>query len=107
MSAISCFSVSLNPPETESVPVEYLEKAIADIEAKLGLEGQPRAVIFHEKEGRRHAHCIWSRIDTEEMKAINLPYYKMKLQDVSRQLYFQYRLGPAQGTAEQAGAQSS
>jgi Relaxase/Mobilisation nuclease domain len=84
------FSVSLNPPETEPVPVEYFEKAIADIEAKLGLEGQPRAIIFHEKEGRRHAHCVWSRIDAEEMKAINLPYYKMKLQDVSRQLYFQY-----------------
>jgi len=84
------FSVSLNPPETESVPVEYFEKAIADIEAKLGLEGQPRAVVFHEKEGRRHCHCVWSRIEAEEMKAINLPYYKMKLQDVSRQLYFQY-----------------
>ncbi|MBS0166189.1 relaxase/mobilization nuclease domain-containing protein [Nitrospira sp. CMX1] len=84
------FSVSLNPPETESVPVEYFEKAIADIEAKLDLEGQPRAVVFHEKEGRRHAHCVWSRVDAEEMKAINLPYYKMKLQDISRQLYFQY-----------------
>ena len=66
------FSVSLNPPETESVPIEYFEKAITDIEAKLGLEGQPRAIVFHEKEGRRHAHCVWSRIDAEEMKAINL-----------------------------------
>lgn len=84
------FSVSLNPPQEETVPVEYFEKAITDIEAKLGLEGQPRAIVFHEKEGRRHAHCVWSRIDAEEMKAINLPYYKMKLQDVSRQLYFQY-----------------
>ncbi len=84
------FSVSLNPPEEETVPIKYFEKAIRDIEEKLGLEGQPRAVIFHEKEGRRHAHCVWSRIDAEEMKAINLPFYKMKLQDISRQLYFQY-----------------
>lgn len=84
------FSVSLNPPQEETVPVKYFEKAITDIEIKLGLEGQPRAVVFHEKEGRRHAHCVWSRIDAEEMKAINLPYYKMKLRDVSRQLYFQY-----------------
>lgn len=84
------FSVSLNPPEEETVPIKYFEKAIRDIETKLGLEGQPRAVIFHEKEGRRHAHCVWSRIDAEEMKAINLPFYKMKLQDISRQLYFQY-----------------
>jgi relaxase-like protein len=84
------FSVSLNPPQNESVPVEYFEKAIKDIEKELGLEGQPRAVVFHEKEGRRHCHAVWSRIDIDQMKAINLPYYKMKLQDISRQLYFQY-----------------
>lgn len=84
------FSVSLNPPQNASVPVEYFEKALADIERGLGLEGQPRAVIFHEKEGRRHAHCVWSRINTEEMKAINLPYYKLKLRDISKQLYFQH-----------------
>lgn len=84
------FSVSLNPPENESVPVEYFEQAIKDIETELGLEGQPRAVIFHEKEGRRHCHAVWSRIDAQEMKAINLPYYKFKLRDVSKQLYFRY-----------------
>jgi len=84
------FSVSLNPPQNESAPVEYFEKALADIERDLGLEDQPRAVVFHEKEGRRHAHCVWSRIDTEEMKAINLPYYKMKLRGISKQLYLQY-----------------
>jgi hypothetical protein len=84
------FSVSLNPPQNESAPVEYFEKALADIEKDLGLENQPRAVVFHEKEGRRHAHCVWSRINTEEMKAINLPYYKLKLRDISKQLYFQH-----------------
>ena len=84
------FSLSLNPPQSESVPVEYFEKALADIEKDLKLEGQPRVIVFHEKEGRRHCHAVWSRIDTDEMKAINLPYYKMKLQDISRQLYFLY-----------------
>ena len=84
------FSLSLNPPQYESVPVEYFEKALADIEKDLKLEGQPRAIVFHEKEGRRHCHAVWSRIDPQEMKAINLPYFKMKLQDISRQLYFQY-----------------
>ena len=84
------FSVSLNPPQHEAVAVEYFEQAIKDIEKELGLEGQPRAIVFHEKEGRRHCHTVWSRIDIDQMKAINLPYYKMKLQDISRQLYFQY-----------------
>ncbi len=84
------FSLSLNPPPGEPAPIEYFEKALADIEKDLGLEGQPRAIVFHEKEGRRHAHCVWSRINTEEMKAINLPYYKYKLRDISKQLYLHY-----------------
>jgi hypothetical protein len=29
--------------------------AIAQIEKKIGLEGQPRAIVFHEKDGRRQA----------------------------------------------------
>lgn len=83
------FSLSLNPPETENVPVEVFEGAIDAIEQRLGLEGQPRAIVFHEKEGRRHAHCVWSRIDTKAMKAINLPHFKMKLRDISKRLYLE------------------
>ena len=84
------FSMSLNPPQNEEVPIEYFENAIKAAEKKLGLENQPRVIVFHEKEGRRHAHCIWSRIDAGEMKAINLPYYKTKLQEVSKEIFLQY-----------------
>ena len=91
------FSLSLNPPPNERVPVEVFETAIETIEQKLGLEGQPRAIVFHEKEGRRHAHVVWSRIDTEKMKAINLPFYKTKLRDVSRELFFEHGWKMPQG----------
>jgi hypothetical protein len=84
------FSLSLNPPEHEDVPVEAFESAIERIGGRLGLEGQPRAIVFHEKEGRRHAHAVWSRIDGEEMKAINLPWYKMRLNEVARELYLEH-----------------
>ena len=84
------FSLSHSPPPNERVPIEVFETAIEQIEQKLGLEDQPRAIVFHEKEGRRHAHVVWSRIDTDEMKAINLPFYKMKLKDVSRELYLEH-----------------
>ena len=53
-------------------------------------EGQPRAVVFREKDGRRHAHVVWSRIDAGKMKAINLPRFKLKLRDVSPQLYMDH-----------------
>lgn len=83
------FSLSLSPPETENVRVEVFEKALAQIEERTGLGGQPRIVVFHEKEGRRHCHAVWSRIDAERMTAIPLPYFKLKLREASRQLYLE------------------
>ncbi|UWQ25373.1 relaxase/mobilization nuclease domain-containing protein [Leisingera aquaemixtae] len=84
------FSMSFNPPEGANASIEDFEKAIEKVEAKLGLEGQPRAIVFHEKNGRRHAHAVWSRIDSERMRALNLNHYKIKLRDVSRQLYLEH-----------------
>ncbi|MFG6598777.1 MULTISPECIES: relaxase/mobilization nuclease domain-containing protein [unclassified Sulfitobacter] len=84
------FSMSLNPPEGAYVETEAFEKTADLIEKKLGLENQPRAIVFHEKDGRRHAHVVWSRIDVEKMRAINLPHYKTKLRDVSRSLYLEH-----------------
>ncbi|MGJ8530113.1 relaxase/mobilization nuclease domain-containing protein [Maritalea sp.] len=84
------FSVSLNPPEAESVRVETFEQAIAAIEEKHGLTDQPRVVVFHEKEGRRHCHAVWSRIDAETMTAKPLSFFKNKLMEVSKQLYLEH-----------------
>jgi hypothetical protein len=81
------FSVSLSPPEGENVRSEVFEGAIQKIEEKLGLTGQPRVVVFHEKEGRRHAHCVWSRVDAETMTAKQLSFFKTKLREVSKELY--------------------
>ncbi|WP_289036540.1 relaxase/mobilization nuclease domain-containing protein [uncultured Roseibium sp.] len=85
----SLFSVSLNPPPNENVRIQTFEKAIEAIEEKNGLSGQPRVVVFHEKEGRRHCHAVWSRIDAETMTAKPLPFFKNKLQEVSKQLYLE------------------
>ncbi|MDF1670611.1 MAG: relaxase/mobilization nuclease domain-containing protein [Roseovarius sp.] len=84
------FSVSLNPPADHDVSEQAFFDAADRIEEKLGLPNQPRAIVFHEKEGRRHAHVVWSRIDVDEMKAINLPHFKLKQRDMSRQLYLDH-----------------
>lgn len=84
------FSLSLNPPEAEDVSIAEFESAIDRIEKKLGLIGQPRAIVFHEKDGRRHAHCVWSRIDGDELKARQLSHFKRKLTDISRELYLKH-----------------
>ena len=84
------FSLSLNPP-SQAEPTEEMLLAAADAaEKRLGLEGQPRAIVIHEKEGWRHALAVWSRIDADAMKAINLPHFKHKLTDLSRELYLEH-----------------
>ena len=84
------FSLSLNPPTSAAVSIDEFERAIAEIERRLGLSDQPRAVVFHKKHGRRHAHCVWSRIDVDRMRAINLPHFKRRLMDISRELYLEH-----------------
>ncbi len=84
------YSLSLNPPQDQSVPVSVFENTLERVEKKLSLEGQPRVLVFHEKEGRRHAHCVWSRIDTEKMKAINISHPKLKLNDIAKSLYLEH-----------------
>ncbi len=86
------FSICLSPPPTETVPTEVFEAALERIEVEFGFENQPRALVFHEKEARRHLHAVYSRIDIEEMKAINLPHFKNKLRDISREIFLEQDL---------------
>lgn len=84
------FSLSLNPPKDHVASEQDFLDAADRAEKTLGLDGQPRAIVVHEKEGRRHAHVVWSRIDADSMKAINLPHFKNKLRDLSRDLYLDH-----------------
>lgn len=84
------FSLSLNPPQSENVRVEVFDQVLAQVEERMGLTGQPRVVVFHEKEGRRHCHAVWSRINSETMTAIPLPFFKQRLRQVSKQAYLEH-----------------
>lgn len=99
------FSLSLSPPEDARVPVKDFENAIEKIEERLGLTGLPRAIVFHEKEGRRHVHCVWSRIDAETMTARQLSFFKTKLTGISRELYLEHGWKMPAGI-ERAGARN-
>lgn len=96
------FSLSLNPPADANVSTDDFVRAIDQNEKALGLEGQPRAIVFHEKEGRRHAHTVWSRIDTQTMTARQMSFHKMKLQEVSRELYREHGWRMPEGLADRS-----
>ena len=84
------FSLSVNPPKDGKAGIEALLDAAEKAEQRLGLQGQPRAIVSHEKDGRRHIHIVWSRIDVDQMKAINMPFYKTRLQELSKELYLEH-----------------
>jgi hypothetical protein len=80
------YSLSVNPDlgQGQLTREQYLDYADR-VEKKLGLEGQPRAVVFHIKDGREHCHAVWSRIDYRTEKAIHLAFDHEKLMMVTRE----------------------
>lgn len=95
------YSLAINP--AAPISREQYLAAIDHIEDKLGLSGQPRAVVFHVKNGREHCHVVWSRIDLDTMKAIPLSHDRMKLRTCARELAHAYGLALPAGLAEDRG----
>ncbi|MEP0392645.1 MAG: relaxase/mobilization nuclease domain-containing protein [Erythrobacter sp.] len=96
------FSLSLNPPPNERVETPVFDDAIARVEDRLGLAGQPRAIVLHEKDGRRHAHAVWSRIDAETMTARRMDYSREPMQEVARELYREHGWQMLEGFADRS-----
>jgi hypothetical protein len=80
------YSLSINPDHRQGpFNREHYDDFIRRTEDQLGLSGQPRAVVFHVKHGREHCHVVWSRIDTEKMKAVQLSHDHQKLRAVAQE----------------------
>jgi len=92
------YSLSLSPDQAQGrlTREQYLD-LLERTERSLKLVGQPRAVVFHEKRDkdgtlRQHCHAIWSRIDTERMKAVQIAHDHLKLRSVAREFARDYGL---------------
>ena len=99
------FHVIVNPPETANLTRAQFAAAFDKIEADMGLADHPRAVVFHEKNGREHAHVVYGRIydsHTFELgkkagqdrpapiaKAKNMDHFKTRLRETSIELHQQ------------------
>jgi hypothetical protein len=84
------YSLSLNPDQAQGrlTREQYLD-LLARTERSLNLVDQPRAVVFHEKRDkdgvlREHCHAVWSRIDTDRIKAVQIAHDRLKLRSVAR-----------------------
>ena len=80
------FHVQVRTPKGEDLTREQWRKVTDRIERRLGFEEQPRAVIFHQKDGHEHMHLVWFRIGVDDNHAIDPGLYKKKLKEVCRKL---------------------
>lgn len=91
------FSMSIDPPVGADIGDKDYINAANRTETKLKLANQPRVIVRHWKRGedgvlRAHAHGVWCRIDASKMKAIDLPFSKLKMREVSRELHLDHDL---------------
>src|ERR1019366_10486150 len=80
------YHASINTRADEHLTPEQRMQAIDRLEKDLGLTGQPRAVVVHEKEGREHCHIVWSRIDLDKMRTISDSHNYRKHEEVAPSL---------------------
>jgi hypothetical protein len=88
---------SINTRADERLTDEQRAYAIDKLEASLGLAGQARVVVVHEKEGREHCHIVWSRIDLDRMAAISDSNNYYKHEQVARALEKEFGHDRVQG----------
>ena len=85
------YHASINTQAGERLTDAQRFKAIDRLEAELGLTGQPRAVVVHEKkdrnlDDREHCHVVWLRVNAETMTAIRADHNFRKHEIVAREL---------------------
>ena len=96
------YHASINVPAHERLTPEQRSQAIDRLESALGLTGQPRAVVEHEKRGRGgdmrvHCHVVWSRTDMEHMRAIRCDHNFRTHELVARELEREFGHARVQG----------
>lgn len=65
------YHANIDPAEQYSMTASQWVRAVEVLERELGLDGQPRAVVLHEKNGRQHIHVVWQRTDIDTMTLVS------------------------------------
>ncbi len=91
------YHASLNTRPDEVLTDKQRTAAIDRLEAALGLGGQPRAVVIHEKAGREHTHVVWARADPERGRVVSDSHNYRRHEIVARELEQAFGHAPVAG----------
>ena len=64
------YHANIDPDARYTMTADQWKIAVDRLEKELGLDGQPRAVVMHEKHGREHVHVVWQRTDIDTMTMV-------------------------------------
>ena len=64
------YHANIDPDAKYKMTPEQWMRSVDVLEKELGFEGQPRAVVMHEKHGREHIHVVWQRTDIDTMTLV-------------------------------------
>lgn len=65
------YHANIDPDARYPMTAEQWQRAADVLEQELGLAGQPRTVVMHEKHGRAHIHVVWQRTDIDTMTLVS------------------------------------
>lgn len=64
---LGLYHANIDPDAKYEMSPQQWMRSVEILEEELGLHGQPRAVVMHEKHGREHIHVVWARTDIDTM----------------------------------------
>lgn len=82
----SLFHLAINPNDRDQLTREDWQHAVAKAEKALGLEEQPRAIVSHLHNGKEHWHVVWSRVDVEACRCVEMSFSNRKLCRTAREI---------------------
>ena len=97
------YHASINVPIHERLGMDHWQQAVDRLEEKLGLTGQPRAVVMHEKFGREHIHVVWGRVRADTLVAVADSHNYLKHEMVARELEREFGHERVQGAHAERG----
>ena len=68
------YHANIDPDARYTMTADQWKIAVDRLEKELGLDGQPRAVVMHEKHGREHIHVVWQRTNIDTMTMVSDSY---------------------------------
>jgi hypothetical protein len=65
------YHANIDPDARYKMTPEQWQRSVDVLEKELGLTGQPRTIVMHEKNGRAHIHVVWQRTDIDTMTMVS------------------------------------